>query len=199
MSSILSGTAKLAGWTLAAAIVTSALISSPDGSGRLSSLRKLFAPSAAQPPVRSGADEAPRALAPPLAAPAQPMRFGDEIELKPGAGGNFHAVAEIDGLDVPMVVDTGASLVVLSYEQADRLGFHPPPSDFRLVSQTANGRAAFATIKLPYIRLGPIEVDDVVAAVGSQGAIGQEGLLGMSFLGRLQSYQMAEGRLILRN
>jgi aspartyl protease family protein len=202
MSSILSGTAKLAGWTLAAAVVVSALVSSHEGPANLDLLRRILAPSADAPaPPRQTVDPASTPDAPVVnTTPApQPSGFGDELQLSAGAGGNFHVEADIDGATVPMVVDTGASFVVLSYEQADSLGFHPAASAFRWVSQTANGRSSFAKVTLPFIRLGSIEVDDVPAAIGSPGAIGGEGLLGMTFLDRLRSYQVTDGSLILKN
>ena len=204
MSSILSGTTKLAAWTLAGAILVSAVVSSPTGVAGLAGLRALLAPGSEIGTSPASSAPAPLSTVGKLAggAPsaAPPERFfSDEVRLSAGPDGNFHTQVEIAGMSAPVMVDTGASLVTLSFEQADRLGLRPPPSAFRYVSQTANGRTFFAKITLPSVRIGGIELNDVVAAVAMQGALGQEGLLGMSFLGRLQSYQVASGRLTLKN
>jgi aspartyl protease family protein len=194
MTSILTGTAKIAGWTLAAAVLAASFVSSSD-EGRLAGLSRFFAFDPPAAPVASPLLR-PTFASPPVQAEAP---IGPEVVLDVGAGGNFHTTAEINGSDVPMVVDTGASMVVLSAEQAERLGLHPMPSDYRLLSQTANGVIRLAKITLGYIRVGSVEVHDVEAAIAPRGAVGREGLLGMTFLQRLQSYQVASGRLILRN
>ena len=197
MTSMISGTAKLAGWTLASALVTAALVSSPGGLPGVASVRALLGAgdrdvaSATPAPSSSALLGAPPAVSTSL--------FGDQVRLAAARDGNFHTEAEISGVSMPMMVDTGASLVVLSFEQADRLGVLPAPSAFRYVSQTANGRTLFAEITLPYVRVGQVRVYNVTAAVGQRGALGQEGLLGMSFLGKLRSYQVAAGQLTLSN
>jgi len=78
---------------------------------------------------------------------------------------HFVVEAEINNRPVTLVADTGATLVVLSFEDAERLGLSPNSLDFSGVSQTANGAARVAPLTLGEVRLGDIAVRDVPAAV----------------------------------
>ncbi len=120
---------------------------------------------------------------------------GDEV-IAPDGLGQFHTAVEIAGQRLPAMIDTGASYVSLTYEDADRLGIRPASADFRYAVSTANGRAAVAKVDLPSIRLGSIEVRDVPALISERGQLGQS-LIGMSFLSRLSGLKVDRGRLIL--
>ena len=76
----------------------------------------------------------------------------------------------------------------------ERLGLSPNSLDFSGVSQTANGAARVAPLTLGEVRLGDITVRDVPAAERAALAIN---LLGMSFLGRLKSFEMKGHELVL--
>jgi aspartyl protease family protein len=111
--------------------------------------------------------------------------------------GHFLTEAEIDGRSVNVMVDTGASLVALTYEDAADLGIFVRPSDFTHVVQTANGPARVAPVTISSISIGDITVRDVPAVVSERGKSGRT-LLGMSFLGRLSSVEMRGGTLVLQ-
>lgn len=130
------------------------------------------------------------------AAP-EPLRSGNRTELRADGLGHFRAQVEIDQSRLAMLVDTGASMISLSFEDAASVGIHPSPSDFTMSLNTANGVAHAAPVRLHSVRLGPIELRDVEAIVATRGALGQS-LLGMSFLRKLESFQIAGGNLILR-
>ena len=130
----------------------------------------------------------------PKAPPASSL---DAVAIPRNRFGQFEAPVEIDGQRVSMMVDTGATLVTLSFEDADRLGIRPLPSDFRDWVNTANGRAAVARVTLREVRVGPIALQNVDALVGSRGALNTS-LLGMTFLGRLRSVRVEDGRLALQ-
>jgi aspartyl protease family protein len=117
------------------------------------------------------------------------------VTLQRGRDGHFRADAEINGRPVGVLVDTGATVVALSYEDAAAAGISVQPGDFRHVSQTANGPARFARVTLNQVRIGDIVVHDVAAAVGEPGRLHMS-LLGMSFLGRLRM-EMKGSRLLL--
>lgn len=154
------------------------------------------APELGGPPLRVAS--APPPVAPPPAAPnpvALASEFGAEV-LVPDRLGQFQTAVEIGGRPLSMMVDTGASFVSLSYEDAERLGLRPMPAEFKYSVSTANGRASVAKVMLPSVRLGGIVLRDVVALVGARGAMGQS-LLGMSFLSRLSSMRMDHGRMVL--
>ena len=80
------------------------------------------------------------------------------------------------------MVDTGATMVALSYEDAERAGVYVRPADFTMRVNTANGIARAAPVTLDEISLGDITVRNVRAAVSEPGRL-QGSLLGMSFLG----------------
>ena len=102
----------------------------------------------------------------------------------------------IDGQRIPMLVDTGATLVTLSYDDARRVGVRPSPADFRSDIHTANGVTKGARVVLPEVRLGTLNVRNVDAIVLGEG-IKINSLLGMSFLSKLK-FEIADGNLLLR-
>ncbi len=121
--------------------------------------------------------------------------FKQSVQLQRGYGGHFHADASINGRTIPVLVDTGATLVALSYEDAQAAGISVAAGDFRYVSQTANGQAKFARVTLDQVRIGNVSVRNVAAAVSQPGRLGTT-LLGMSFLGQLRM-EMKDGVLVL--
>jgi aspartyl protease family protein len=122
---------------------------------------------------------------------------GRVVELKAGAFGHYRAQAEINGRPVEVLVDSGASLVVLSHEDAERAGLHPRAQDYTQRVSTANGQTRVAPMLLDRVSIGDISVHNVEAAIGEPGKLGQS-LLGMTFLGRLQRVDMRAGVLFLQ-
>jgi aspartyl protease family protein len=122
--------------------------------------------------------------------------FAGEVRLKADARGHFVFDAAINDRPASFMADTGATLVVLTYEDAARLGLSPQSLDFSGLAQTANGVSRVAPVMLDRVRVDDIVVRDVPAAVAEKGALGTN-LLGMSFLGRLKSFQMQGSELIL--
>ena len=149
-----------------------------------------------------GLPETTAAARPDPRTPAKPASV-DEVEprgravvLTAGSYGHFHADAEINGRRVGVMVDTGASMVALTYEDAERAGIAPRPSDFTHRSNTANGVARVAPVMLDSVAIGDIVIRDVRASVMERGKLGQT-LLGMSFLGKLGRVEMRAGKLVL--
>jgi aspartyl protease family protein len=95
------------------------------------------------------------------------------------------------------MADTGATLVALTYEDAERLGLAPRSLDFSARAQTANGVARVASVTLDRARVDDITVRNVPAVGAGVGALATN-LLGMSFVGRLKSVQVQRGELVLR-
>lgn len=145
---------------------------------------------------------APAVAPAPAQKPAAPIArdsdaFGfRRVDLPVGPGGHFRANVEIDGRTIPMLVDTGASYVALSAEDADRLGVTPRPSDFTMTMYTANGRAKAAPVRLHAVHVDTLSVYDVDAVVAQPGAMNGS-LLGMSFLRRLTRFEAQSDRLRL--
>ncbi len=130
----------------------------------------------------------------PQATPAPSAR---SISLEPNELGHYHASAELNGRTIGLLVDTGASFVSLTAEDARNIGVYPSESDFKLRMSTANGEAKAAQVTLSAIRIGGISIYDVPAIVMQPGA-STTSLLGMSFLKKLSGFEVAQGRLVLR-
>jgi aspartyl protease family protein len=126
----------------------------------------------------------------------KPPGFAREVRLKADARGHFMFDAAINDRPASFMADTGATVVVLTYEDAARLGLSPHSLDFSGLAETANGVSRVAPVMLDRVRVEDIVVRDVPAAVAEKGALGTN-LLGMSFLGRLKSFQMQGSELIL--
>lgn len=121
---------------------------------------------------------------------------GTIVELKAGRNGHFNTEAEVNGRPIEVMVDTGATLVALSYEDAERAGIYLNNSDFSRAVSTANGVARVAPVTLDRVSIGDITVRNVPAAVAEPGRL-KTSLLGMTFLGRLSRFDMRSGVLVL--
>lgn len=121
-----------------------------------------------------------------------------EVELRKAWDGHFRAVAQVNGGKVSMLVDTGASIVLLSYEDAVAAGLKVDALRFTQPVTTANGRAYVAPVTLETVAVGVVGLTRVKAAVAEPGKL-QSSLLGMSFLGRLQETSFRRDKLILKN
>jgi aspartyl protease family protein len=119
----------------------------------------------------------------------EPPSFAREVRLKADPRGHFILDAAINDRPASFMADTGATIVVLTYEDAARLGLSPQSLDFSGFAQTANGVSRVAPVMLDLVR-------DVAAAVAEKGAL-DTSLLGMSFLSRLKSFQMQGHELVL--
>jgi aspartyl protease family protein len=122
--------------------------------------------------------------------------FNREVTLKADPRGHFVFDGEINDRPVTFMADTGASVVFLTYEDAERLGLSPRSLDFSASAATANGTSRVAPVTLDRVSVDDITVRDVPAAVAEKGALATN-LLGMSFLGRLSSFQMKGHELVL--
>jgi clan AA aspartic protease (TIGR02281 family) len=119
-----------------------------------------------------------------------------EYVIESGAGGHFVIEAVVNGAPVTFLVDTGASHVVLTMEDAERLGFQPETLRFTERFASANGEVRAAPVVLRELRIGQFSVFDMPASVNEAPL--RVSLLGMSFLRRLHGYSVDNGRLILR-
>ena len=128
--------------------------------------------------------------------PARVAR-GRTVEIRAGAHGHYFASVEINGRPIDVLVDSGASIVALSYDDARRAGVYVGDRDYTQRVSTANGQARVAPIVLDRVSIGDITVRNVPAAVSEPGSLATS-LLGMSFLGRLQRVEMRAGTLVLQ-
>lgn len=130
------------------------------------------------------------------AAPAQPAA-GGPVSIPADRHGQFSATVEIDGRRLKMLVDTGATFVSLSHDDASALGLRPLPHEFTTPLLTASGELKAAPARLREVRVNGVVAYDVPAIVMPKGA-GATSLLGMSFLSRLRGFEVASGHLVLK-
>lgn len=118
--------------------------------------------------------------------------------LKADERGHFIARADIEGAPLNVLVDTGASAVALSYEDAAQAGLHPLSLRYDVPVATANGQARAAHVTLRRVEIDRVLVRDVDGLVLPQGAMNGT-LLGMTFLSRLRSFKVEDGILMLED
>lgn len=106
------------------------------------------------------------------------------VTLYAGAGGHFHADGAIDGHSVRFLVDTGATTIALSGDEARRLGIDYRARGRPGYATTASGMVRSWSLALDRVEIGPIVLYNVAASV-IEGSYPRQALLGMSFLGRL--------------
>jgi aspartyl protease family protein len=121
-----------------------------------------------------------------------------EVILSKSMSGHFETDASVNGAAVHMLVDTGASSVVLSRADAEAVGINPANLAYTVTVITANGRTSAAPVRLSEIAIGPIVRRNVPALVAQDGQLDQS-LLGMTFLSTLGSLQMQTDELRLRD
>ncbi len=133
------------------------------------------------------------AAAPPAAAPASDV-VHDSLVYHAGPGGHVVLDADVDGAPVHFIVDTGATFVTLTPADAAAIGYGRGDLDFSIKMGTANGVTRAAPITLREVRIGQLELEDVPAAVVENLSVS---LLGMSFLSRLDHWEMHNGTLTI--
>ncbi|KPQ06478.1 MAG: aspartyl protease family protein [Rhodobacteraceae bacterium HLUCCA12] len=123
------------------------------------------------------------------------------IELRRGRDGSFRLTLDVIGQpgtapqEVQFVVDTGATDVVLTRDDAEALGFADGELAFLGTARTANGMVRTARVELDSIRIGDLERHDVPALV-NEGDL-HVSLLGMNYLARFSRIEMTRDRLRL--
>jgi aspartyl protease family protein len=157
-------------------------------------------------------DRAPSVAAPEMddvalsAVPLAPAGIDDEdtiqlkaiTELKADARGHFITKARIEGAGINVLVDTGASVVALSYKDAESANLKPHSLKYDVPVSTANGIANAAKVTLRRVEVAGVTVRDVEGLIMPDGAMDGT-LLGMSFLSRLESFKVEDGVLTLKD
>lgn len=126
-----------------------------------------------------------------------PKAGADEAIAVRRRDGHFGFDAIADGTKITMMFDTGASSVVLTSQDAQRMGVNLSGLEYTVRVSTANGTAMAAPYYLEALTVGNITVRRVRALVARPGAL-SESLLGQSFLDRLAGFNVEKNRLVLR-
>jgi aspartyl protease family protein len=119
------------------------------------------------------------------------------VQIPRGSNGEFALQARINGVATAMVVDTGATSVVLTYETAKAVGLPLELLQYNVDVQTAGGHTKAARLWLDRMAIGKLEERSVPALVVQPGQM-TTNLLGMSFLDRLESFEVRADQLMLR-
>ena len=118
------------------------------------------------------------------------------VTIGRGNDGHFSVEAQVEGVPIDFLVDTGASTIAISDRDARRIGLDTDRLTYSLPIATANGIARAAPITLDSVTVGGIERNGLRATVSEPGALSQS-LLGMNFLGSLASFEIRGERLTL--
>jgi aspartyl protease family protein len=135
-------------------------------------------------------------VARPAAAPdTRGCRRGEELILAADRQGHFQVSVEIGGRFAPMMVDTGATRVILPHEEAVRMGL-PLDQAAKASVSTANGVVSALVTRADRMRFGPICLNNVDVLVMPPGRLAV-GLLGMSAIGSLARFELSRTRLVM--
>lgn len=152
-------------------------------------------PAAIRAATPSERPPAPPTAEPPVLPALRPANQLPPVAVQAARDGHFYLTATVNGTDIRFLIDTGATVVVLSAQDAARLGLRPASWEYTHLVETAHGRIRLAQATLNSVRVGALQVDDVTALVGDAG-IGIS-LLGMSFLQRLDRYEVRDRTMYL--
>lgn len=132
---------------------------------------------------------------PPVAATGQGCVRGEALTVHADRDGHFQIAVEVDGRYVPMMIDTGATRVVLPQEEAARLGLQLGGAR-KVPVATANGTVEATLVRVNRMKIGPICMASVEVLVMPPGRL-HVGLIGMSVIGQLNRFEMSRTRLVL--
>lgn len=128
--------------------------------------------------------------------PSRTVSQTGEMMVERQRDGHFWVMTQINGKNLPMMVDTGASMVVLSKKDARRMGINLDELRFTGSSSTANGKVAFARTRLDNFQIGHVEFQNFMVTVNGGEMNGS--LLGLDALDKFKSYEMRGDTMILR-
>ena len=124
------------------------------------------------------------------------LEEGTPASIAKAADGHYWAEADVNGSRVRFLVDTGASAVALTLDDAKRLGFDTSKLNYAYKVLTASGQTRAAAVKLGSVSVAGAQVANVDALVIEEGL--EASLLGMTYLGRLSRFEATKTALILR-
>ena len=119
-----------------------------------------------------------------------------EITIRMNEDGHFHTKVLVNDVEIEFLIDTGATHIVLSKEDAEKLDYDLSKLIFWGKSNTANGIVETAPVRLQSVKLGQFSDKNVLAYINK--GIMKQSLLGMSFLNNFSSVEFQRETLYLR-
>ena len=120
-----------------------------------------------------------------------------KVVLTGDARGHYLTTVVVNGVSMPFLVDTGASAVTVSADNAKRARINYSTAPKGLM-QTANGVVVAYRVTLDTVTLGGITLNQVEGVVMEDNALGSHGLLGMSFLSRMDMKREGESMTLTK-
>jgi clan AA aspartic protease (TIGR02281 family) len=125
-----------------------------------------------------------------------PVKPAPAVEIARSQAGEFALNVKINGVKAPMVIDTGATSVVLTWETAKAIGLPLEMLEYDVDVETAGGHTKAARLTIDRLAVGHLVEKSIPALVVPRGQM-KTNLLGMSFLDRLESWGVQADRLKL--
>jgi aspartyl protease family protein len=144
----------------------------------------------------SSSEQPPADLSMASVEPPRQQTLGRSVLVPADERGHFLAAFKVNGRQVNAMIDTGATVVALNLSTARKAGISLNAGDFTHQVDTANGKVKVAVVQIADLAIGRIALKDVQAVVLEDKAL-QTNLIGMSFLKRLDKYQVEDGNLLL--
>lgn len=123
--------------------------------------------------------------------------YGDDVYISLSRDGHYWVMLDVNGTPTRFVVDTGASHIALSYEDAQAAGLDPDGLNYDRIFNTANGVSRKAMVTIDRLSLDSIQINNIKASVSLRGQLGVS-LLGMNFLNRLSGFNVENNEMILK-
>ena len=127
-----------------------------------------------------------------VSTPSEPAK---ETRLERSDSGHFYTYAKVNGELVRFVVDTGADVVALTKEDAERVGMPVDPSSFTVIGEGASGPVRGAPVMIDSVEVDGKLVNDVQGIVLADSS---RSLLGQSYLSRINGVQMSGDYMVLK-
>lgn len=120
---------------------------------------------------------------------------GDAVRIRRSGDGHYWATANIDGIEKRLLIDSGATLTVLSDQTAAQVGIEPNVSGFPVILQTAGGTMTARRGTIDTLTIGNLTMRDVGVVILPGDA--DLNVIGMNVLSRLHGWRVEQGVLIL--
>lgn len=132
-----------------------------------------------------------------VTAPEAPKdTYGTEITLMADGSGHYYLDAEVQRTSVDFMIDTGASISVLSYDDAKRVGIDVRRLENNISVMTGAGQKMFARTTVDYVRSGHLRVNHLDVLVAREDAM-PKSVLGANFLRQLTRFSVEGGKMVL--